>query len=56
MGQCFMKQRKLRAALRCYRRAHRINPRLDGIPEVIQSIEQLRTDANKAADATNRNL
>lgn len=41
MGQCFMKQRKLRAALRCYRRAHRINPRLDGIPEVIQSIERM---------------
>ena len=35
-----MKQRKLRAALRCYRRAHRINPNLDGVPEVIHSIER----------------
>jgi tetratricopeptide (TPR) repeat protein len=41
MAQCFMKQRKLRAALRCYRRAHRINPNLDGVPEVIESIEKI---------------
>jgi tetratricopeptide (TPR) repeat protein len=47
MAQCFMKQRKLRAALRCYRRAFRINPRLDGVPEVIESIERMLGDQGK---------
>ncbi len=41
MGQCFMKQKKLRAALRVFRRAHRINPNLDGIREWIQSLERI---------------
>lgn len=41
MGQCFMKQKKLRAALRCYRRANRINPNLDGVRETIASLEKM---------------
>jgi tetratricopeptide (TPR) repeat protein len=41
MGQCFMKQKKLRAALRCYRRANRINPNLDGVRETITSLEKM---------------
>jgi len=41
MAQCFMKQKKLRAALRSYRRANRINPRLDGVKEVIASLERM---------------
>ena len=40
MAQSFFQQRKLRAALRCYRRANRINPRLDGVPELITTIEK----------------
>ncbi len=41
MGQAFMKQRKYRAALRTYRRANRIHPDLDGVPETIASLERL---------------
>jgi tetratricopeptide (TPR) repeat protein len=41
MGQCFMKQKKLRAALRSYRRANRINPNLDKIRETILSLERM---------------
>jgi tetratricopeptide (TPR) repeat protein len=41
MAQCFMKQKKLRAALRSYRRANRINPRLDGVKQVIESLERM---------------
>lgn len=41
MGQCFMKQRKFRAALRIYRRANRINPNLESVREAIQSLERM---------------
>jgi Tfp pilus assembly protein PilF len=41
MAQCFMKQKKLRAALRMYRRANRINPNLDGVKQVIDSLERM---------------
>lgn len=41
MGQCFMKQKKLRASLRGFRRALRINPGLDGVRQTIGSIERL---------------
>ncbi len=41
MAQCFMKQKKLRAALRSYRRANRINPHLDGVKQVIDSLERM---------------
>lgn len=41
MAQCYMKLKKFRAALRCYRRALRINPELDGIRETIDSLEQM---------------
>ncbi len=41
MAQCFMKQKKLRAALRTYRRANRINPHLDGVKQVIDSLERM---------------
>ena len=47
MGQCFMKQKKLRAALRIYRRANRINPNLDGVREVIQSLERMLGEEGK---------
>jgi tetratricopeptide (TPR) repeat protein len=47
MGQCFMKQKKLRAALRIYRRANRINPNLDMVREAIQSLERMLGEEGK---------
>lgn len=47
MGQCFMKQEKYKAALRCFRRANRINPNLDGVRETIASLEQMLGDDGK---------
>ena len=47
MAQCFMKQKKLRAALRSYRRANRINPRLDGVKQVIDSLERMLGEKDK---------
>ena len=47
MGQCFMKQKKLRAALRVYRRANRINPNLDLVRETIESLERMLGEEGK---------
>jgi tetratricopeptide (TPR) repeat protein len=47
LGQCFMKQKKLRAALRSFRRAMRINPNLDGVRQTISSIERLLGEEGK---------
>lgn len=47
MAMSFMKQRKLRAALRSYRRAYRINPCLDGISETIDSLEKTLGEEGK---------
>ena len=47
MGQCFMKQKKLRAALRIYRRANRINPNLEMVREAIQSLERMLGEEGK---------
>lgn len=47
MAQSFMKQRKLRAALRSYRRAYRINPGIDGISDVINSLEKTLGEEGK---------
>jgi tetratricopeptide (TPR) repeat protein len=47
LGQCFMKQKKLRAALRSFRRALRINPSLDGVRQTITSIERLLGEEGK---------
>jgi tetratricopeptide (TPR) repeat protein len=47
MAQCYMKLKKLRAALRAYRRAFRINPHMDGIEEVIQSLEKMLGEGRK---------
>lgn len=47
MGQCFMKQKKLRAALRIYRRAHRINPGLETVREAIESLERMLGEEGK---------
>jgi tetratricopeptide (TPR) repeat protein len=47
MAQCYMKQRKLRAALRAYRRSFRINPNLDGVRQAIQSLEKTLGEEGK---------
>jgi tetratricopeptide (TPR) repeat protein len=47
LGQCFMKQKKLRAALRGFRRALRINPNLDGVRQTIASIERQLDEEGK---------
>lgn len=44
MAQCYVKLRKLKPALKAYRRMFRINPNLDGVREAIQSLEQLLED------------
>jgi tetratricopeptide (TPR) repeat protein len=47
LAQCFMKQKKLRTALRCYRRAFRLNPNLDGIIQAIESLEKILGEEGK---------
>ena len=47
LAQCFMKQKKLRAALRCYRRALRINPNLENVRESIASLEKILGEEGK---------
>jgi tetratricopeptide (TPR) repeat protein len=47
LGQCFLRQKKLRAALRTYRRAARINPNLDGVHEAIASLERMLGEEGK---------
>ncbi len=39
MGHCFAQLGELGMALRCYRRARRVNPQLDGIAQTIASLQ-----------------
>ncbi len=41
MAQCYLKQKKLRAALRTYRRTLSLNPNLDSVREAIESLEKM---------------
>lgn len=47
LAQAFLKQRKLRAALRNYRKAFRINPNIDGISDAIDSLEKTLGEEGK---------
>jgi tetratricopeptide (TPR) repeat protein len=47
MAKCYMKQRKLRAALRAYRRSFRINPNLEDVQQAIQSLEKTLGEEGK---------
>ena len=47
MAQGYLKQRKLRAALRAYRRSFRINPNLDGVRQAILSLERTLGEEGK---------
>lgn len=40
LGQCFMQMRKHRAALKAFRAALRLNPRMDGVAETIRALEK----------------
>jgi len=44
MGQCYVRLKKPRAALRAFRSAYRINPNLDDVKEAIQSLEDVLGD------------
>jgi tetratricopeptide (TPR) repeat protein len=40
MAQCYLKQKKVRQALRAYRRAYQLNPNLAEVQQAIQSLER----------------
>jgi tetratricopeptide (TPR) repeat protein len=40
LGQCYLRLRKHRAALRAFRAAVRINPQLDGIAQMVRALEK----------------
>jgi tetratricopeptide (TPR) repeat protein len=47
MAQCYLRQRKLRAALRTFRRSFRINPNLEEVQMAIQSLEKTLGEEGK---------
>jgi len=47
LAQCYQKQRKLRAALRAYRRSLRLNPNLEEVQEAIHSLEKTLGEEGK---------
>ncbi|MBX7104792.1 MAG: tetratricopeptide repeat protein [Gemmataceae bacterium] len=44
MGQCYVRLKKPRAALRAFRSAYRINPNLEDVKEAIESLEEVLGD------------
>lgn len=50
IGQCYMKLRKPRGALRAFRQALRINPGMEGIAETIRSLEDALGEEGKKED------
>jgi tetratricopeptide (TPR) repeat protein len=47
LGQCYLRLRRHRAALRAFRTAVRINPRLDGVAQVVQALEKALGDEGR---------
>jgi tetratricopeptide (TPR) repeat protein len=47
MAQCYLKQKKVRLALRAYRRAYQLNPNLAEIQQAIRSLERLLGEEGK---------
>jgi tetratricopeptide (TPR) repeat protein len=47
LAQCYLKQRKMRPALRAYRRAYQLNPNLTGVQQTIRSLEKLLGEEGK---------
>jgi tetratricopeptide (TPR) repeat protein len=50
MAQCYMKLKKPRAALKAFRRAHQINPGLEGVEETIHFLEDALGEEGKKDD------
>ncbi|HTU89115.1 MAG TPA: tetratricopeptide repeat protein [Gemmataceae bacterium] len=47
LGQCYLQMRKHRAALKAFRAALRLNPRMDGVAETIRALEKALGDEKK---------
>jgi tetratricopeptide (TPR) repeat protein len=47
MAQCYLKQKKVRLALRAYRRAYQLNPNLAEVQQAIRSLERLLGEEGK---------
>jgi tetratricopeptide (TPR) repeat protein len=47
LAQCYLKLKKVRLALRAYRRAYQINPNLAGVQQAIRSLEKLLGEEGK---------
>lgn len=47
LGQCYLRQKKPRAALRAFRRALRLNPNLESVRETIESLERMLGEEGK---------
>jgi tetratricopeptide (TPR) repeat protein len=50
IGQCYIRMRKPRAALRAFRQALRINPNLEGVEETIRSLEDVLGEEGKTGE------
>jgi tetratricopeptide (TPR) repeat protein len=50
MGHCFLQMRKHRAALKAFRAALRIHPRLEGIAETVRSLENALGEEGRRDD------
>jgi tetratricopeptide (TPR) repeat protein len=50
MGQCYLKLRKPKAALRAFQSALRINPNLEGVEETIRALEEVLGEEGKTED------
>ncbi len=50
LGQCYMQMRKHRAALKAFRAALRLNPRMDGIAETIRALEHALDEEGRRDD------
>jgi tetratricopeptide (TPR) repeat protein len=50
LGQCLLKQKKPRAALRAFRQALDINPTLDHLTDTIRTLEQATDNGTRDAD------
>jgi tetratricopeptide (TPR) repeat protein len=47
LAQCYLNQRKPRAALKAYREVHRLNPNLQGVEETIRALENALGEEGK---------
>lgn len=50
LGQCYLQMRKHRAALRAFRNALRINPRMDGVAQTIRALENALGEEGRRDD------